>query len=289
MLLAQEQGFQRIDGIGRGVEHRARLLFGRAKASPADRRASLLYFLPKQPSHIPAVSCGVARERGLRLRAGWPLDAGGNPHYIPSGMESVVACLAPKGRPREFDLEEALTAALRVFWRRGYEGASMAELTAEMGIAKPSLYAAFGNKEELFKKALDLYEREKMSYMAAALQEPTSRRMAERLLTGALEMQTSSCDPKGCLGVISTVACGQEASAIRDSVIARQKSSRQALISRLEEYKTDGDLPGDIEPEALARYMVAVLQGLSVQAGAGASVQELKSLVAMAMRTWPGR
>lgn len=204
-------------------------------------------------------------------------------------MESVLSCLAPKGRPREFDVDEALTAALRVFWRRGYEGASMAELTAEMGIAKPSLYAAFGNKEELFKKALDLYEREKMAYMTEALKEPTSRQMAERLLMGALAMQTSSCDPKGCLGVISSVACGQEASPIRDCVIERQKSSRNLLIARLEDYQRDGDLPADIEPEALARYMTAVLQGLSVQAGAGASVQELKSLVDMAMRTWPGR
>jgi AcrR family transcriptional regulator len=204
-------------------------------------------------------------------------------------MESVLACLAPKGRPREFDVDEALTAALRVFWRRGYEGASMAELTAEMGIAKPSLYAAFGNKEELFKKALDLYEREKMAYMAEAMKEPTSRGMAERLLMGALAMQTSSCDPKGCLGVISSVACGQEASPIRDCVIERQKSSRNLLISRLEDYQREGDLPADIEPEALARYMTAVLQGLSVQAGAGASAQELKSLVDMAMRTWPGR
>ena len=204
-------------------------------------------------------------------------------------MESVLACLAPKGRPREFDVDEALTAALRVFWRRGYEGASMAELTAEMGIAKPSLYAAFGNKEELFKKALDLYEREKMAYMAEALKEPTSRQMAERLLMGALAMQTSSCDPKGCLGVISSVACGQEASPIRDCVIERQKSSRNLLIARLEDYQRAGDLPADIEPEALARYMTAVLQGLSVQAGAGASVPELKSLVDMAMRTWPGR
>ncbi|HWI86381.1 MAG TPA: TetR/AcrR family transcriptional regulator [Sphingomonas sp.] len=204
-------------------------------------------------------------------------------------MKPNLSCCVAKGRPREFNVDEALTAALRVFWRRGYEGASMAELTAEMGIAKPSLYAAFGNKEELFKKALDLYEREKMAYMGEALKETTSRKMAERLLTGALAMQTSSCDPKGCLGVISMVACGQEASQIRDSVIERQKSSRQALIARLEEFKSEGDLPPDIEPEALARYMVAVLQGLSVQAGAGASVSELKSLVDMAMRTWPGR
>jgi AcrR family transcriptional regulator len=204
-------------------------------------------------------------------------------------MESVVSCCVPKGRPREFDVDEALTAALRVFWRRGYEGASMAELTAEMGIAKPSLYAAFGNKEELFKKALDLYEREKMAYMADALKEPTSRGMVERLLLGALEMQTSSSNPKGCLGVISAVACGPEAATIRECVIERQESIRRVVIARLEDYKKEGDLPSDIDTEALARYMTAVLQGLSVQAGAGASKPELKSLVDMAMRTWPGR
>lgn len=204
-------------------------------------------------------------------------------------MESVLSCLAPKGRPREFDVDEALTAALRVFWRRGYEGASMAELTAEMGIAKPSLYAAFGNKEELFKKALDLYEREKMAYMAEALKEPTSRAMAAKLLMGALEMQTSSCDPKGCLGVISAVSCGPEAATIRECVIERQESVRRIVIARLEDFKKEGDLPSDIDTEALARYMTAVLQGLSVQAGAGASKTELKSLVDMAMRTWPGR
>jgi len=212
-----------------------------------------------------------------------------NLHYIPHGMESAASCCVPKGRPREFDVDEALTAALRVFWRRGYEGASMAELTAEMGIAKPSLYAAFGNKEELFKKALDLYEREKLAYMTEALKEPTSRKMAERLLLGALKMQTSNCDPKGCLGVISSIACGPEASSIRECVIERQKSARQALIDRLEEYRVEGDLPADIEAEALARYMTALLQGLSVQAGAGASYDELKSLVEMALRTWPGQ
>ena len=204
-------------------------------------------------------------------------------------MESVITECVPKGRPREFDIDEALTAALRVFWRRGYEGASMAELTSEMGIAKPSLYAAFGNKEELFKKALDLYEREKLAYMAEALKAPTSRAMAEKLLMGALEMQTSSCDPKGCLGVISAVSCGPEASSIRECVLARQETVRKVTIARLAEYKQEGDLPADIDPEALSRYMTAVLQGLSVQAGAGASKTELKSLVDMAMRTWPGR
>jgi AcrR family transcriptional regulator len=204
-------------------------------------------------------------------------------------MKLDLDCPSPKGRPREFDVEVALAAALRVFWQQGYEGASMAELTAAMGITKPSLYAAFGNKEALFRKALDLYEREKMSYMSAALEEPTSRRVAERLLKGALDMQTSSCDPKGCLGVISSMACGPEASSIRDCVIERQKSSREALIARLERAKQENDLPADIESEALARYMVAVLQGLAVQAKTGASREELASMIDMALRTWPGR
>ena len=104
--------------------------------------------------------------------------------YIPAGMEVLEACPATKGRPREFDLDEALAAALRVFWQRGYEAASMADLTAAMGITKPSLYAAFGNKESLFKKALDLYEREKLAYMRGALDAETSRGVAERLLGG---------------------------------------------------------------------------------------------------------
>jgi AcrR family transcriptional regulator len=186
-------------------------------------------------------------------------------------------------------VDDALAAALRVFWQQGYEGASMAELTAAMGITKPSLYAAFGNKEALFRKALDLYEREKMTYMSAALEEPTSRAVAEKLLRGALAAQTNSCDPKGCLGVISSMQCGPEASSIRECVIERQKGSRDAFIARLERAKVEGDLPNDIEPEALARYMIAVLQGLTVQAKNGASGEELESLVEMAMRTWPGR
>ena len=194
-----------------------------------------------------------------------------------------------KGRPREFDLDDALASALRVFWRRGYEAASMAELTAEMGITKPSLYAAFGNKEELFGKALDLYEREKLAYMRTALDAPSSRGVAERLLRGALAMQTSSCDPKGCLGVIGTLACSPEAESIRGEVIARRASSQKAMIERLARAKDEGDLPPAIEPQALARYLFAVMQGLAVQAGSGASAADLEALVETTLQVWPGR
>jgi AcrR family transcriptional regulator len=203
-------------------------------------------------------------------------------------METVCAPAA-KGRPREFDVDLALAAALRVFWKRGYEGASMAELTAEMGLTKPSLYGAFGNKESLFKKALDLYEQEKMAYMRTALDAGTSRGVAERLLMGALEMQQSTCDPKGCLGVISTVACSQEAESIREDVIARQAGSKQALIDRFERAKNEGDLPEHIDPCALARYLTAVMQGLAVQAGAGTGCPDLRKIVDTTLAVWPGR
>lgn len=214
--------------------------------------------------------------------------------YIPAGMEKV--CLAPpaaapahapKGRPRCFDPEVALAAALRVFWRNGYEAASMAELTAEMGITKPSLYAAFGNKEALFHKALDLYEREKLAYMTPALEAATARGVAERLLHGALKVQMSSCDPKGCLGVISANACGAEAAGIKAEVVARRASSEAALIRRFEQAESDGELPEGMTPAALARYLFAILQGLSIQAGSGATCTELGQLVETSMACWP--
>lgn len=199
-------------------------------------------------------------------------------------------CTAPaKGRPREFCIDQALAAALRVFWTRGYEGASMAELTAAMGITKPSLYAAFGNKEALFQKALDLYEREKLAYMRTALDAPTAREVAERLLRGALEMQTRQGDPKGCLRVISSVACSAEAESIKADVLARRASSEAALRHRFEQAQADGELPDGLDAAALTRYLLAIMQGLTVQAGAGATPEQLEQLVDTSLAIWPTR
>ena len=200
--------------------------------------------------------------------------------------------LAPspvRGRPREFCAEAALAAALGVFWAKGYEGASMADLTAAMGITKPSLYAAFGNKEQLFRKTLDLYEAEKLAYMREALRQPTARAVAEHILRGAVAAQTSSCDPKGCLGVIGTTACGLEAESIKAEVIKRRETSTAALIDRFHQARVDGDLPAAIEPEALAQLLFAILQGMAVQAGMGATRDELTRVVDTSLQLWPGR
>ncbi len=198
-------------------------------------------------------------------------------------------CSATKGRPREFCVDQALAAALRVFWSKGYEGSSLSDLTEAMGITRPSLYAAFGNKEALFRKALDLYEREKLAFMGEALQAPTSRQVAERLLRGALDMQTSECEPRGCLRVISSVACGAEAESIRAEVLERRASSHQALLDRFQRAKDEGDLPPNVEAEALANYLSALLQGMSIQAGGGASRKQLEDLVATGLAMWPGK
>ncbi|WDF74801.1 TetR/AcrR family transcriptional regulator [Novosphingobium sp. KACC 22771] len=193
-----------------------------------------------------------------------------------------------RGRPRQFCPEAALTAALKVFWARGYEGASMSELTEAMGITKPSLYACFGNKEALFRKALDLYEKEKLAYVRAGLTAPTAKGVAEAFLRGALAMQTGN-DPRGCLSVVSAVACTNYADSIRDEITSLRLATDRAIIERFERARSEGDFPEDVDPAALAHYLTAILQGMTVQARSGATPAELERLVAMTLAMWPGR
>ncbi|WP_288485890.1 TetR/AcrR family transcriptional regulator [uncultured Novosphingobium sp.] len=204
-------------------------------------------------------------------------------------MTSLATTTAVRGRPREFDPDTALAAALRVFWKQGYEGASMADLTEAMGITKPSLYACFGNKEALFRKALDLYERDKLAYIGTALDAPTARGVAEKLLHGALSTHCGGSDPHGCLGVIALVAGCAEAESIREHVCARRASSEAAMIARFDRARRDGDLPDNVDPKALASCLTTVLQGLSVKFQAGATRQDLENVVDTFLTMWPGR
>jgi len=199
-------------------------------------------------------------------------------------METAAAT---RGRPREFDVEEALAAALRVFWEKGYDGASLTDLTEAMGITRPSLYAAFGNKEELFKRALDLYETEKLAYVGAALAASTARGVAQRMLDGTIENSTSEC--RGCLGVIASVACGSVSSPIQQDVQARAQSARAAMIERMQRAIDEGDFNQPVTAEAITQYMTAVLQGISVQAGAGATRAQLQQVAEATLAIWPGR
>jgi AcrR family transcriptional regulator len=195
--------------------------------------------------------------------------------------------LAIRGRPREFCVEEALATALRVFWSKGYEGTSLNDLTEAMGITRPSLYAAFGNKEALFRKALDLYEREKLEYIGRALAQPTARCVAEALLRGAIDNACSVEEPHGCLGVITSVACGAESQSIREEVLERGKVAKRELIARFKRAKAENDLPPHVDVEALTNLLYAVVQGICVQAGSGATREELDKLVDTGLMMWP--
>ncbi|MBT2134707.1 TetR/AcrR family transcriptional regulator [Croceibacterium sp. LX-88] len=199
-------------------------------------------------------------------------------------MEMTVAA---RGRPREFDVEEALATALRVFWEKGYDAASMTDLTEAMGITRPSLYAAFGNKEELFKRALDLYESEKLAYVRNALDAPSGRGVAQRLLEGTIQNITSECP--GCLGVIASISCGGKDSPIQQDVRTRAQSSRGAMVERMQRAIDEGDFTVPVEAEAMTQYLTALLQGISVQAGAGASREQLQQVADATLAVWPGR
>ncbi|KAF0222250.1 MAG: transcriptional regulator [bacterium] len=191
------------------------------------------------------------------------------------------------GRPREFDIDKALESALQVFWSKGYEGASLEDLTKAMGINRPSLYSAFGNKEELFRKALDRYFENRGVVIEKALNEPTARAVVEALLFEFANSQTDPTHPPGCLAVQGALVSGDDADCIRQELISRRLSTEQALCSRFERAKLEGDLPADIEPADLARYVATLSQGMSVQAASGASCEQLRKVVELALRIWP--
>ncbi len=191
------------------------------------------------------------------------------------------------GRPREFAVDKALDRALKVFWRKGYEGASLADLTKAMGINRPSLYAAFGNKEALFKKAIDRYVEGPGAFVREALQQPTAKAVVEHVFQGSIELVTDSRNPHGCLIVQGALACGDTADCVRREMAKRRDASVTALCKRFERTVADRDLPSNCNPADLARFVATVMHGIAVQAASGASRDELERAAKIALRAWP--
>ncbi|MFT3686744.1 MAG: TetR/AcrR family transcriptional regulator [Phycisphaerales bacterium] len=182
---------------------------------------------------------------------------------------------------------------MRVFWKKGFEGTSLPDLTKAMGINRPSLYAAFGNKESLYRKAMDRYQSAEGpgGYVACALSRPTARGVAEALLRGAVDVLTKAGCPRGCLMVNGAVAGGDDAAGVKKEVVSRRLEAERLLTERFERAKAEGDLPPSADAGDLARYLLVVLQGLGVVGAGGGrdgAREDLESVVEVAMRAWPG-
>jgi AcrR family transcriptional regulator len=201
----------------------------------------------------------------------------------------VAVTKLPKraGRPRGFDYDEALDRAMHVFWRKGFEGASLNDLTAAMGIQPASLYKAFGNKRTLFEKALARYLAGPVAFVHDALNEPTAYAVADRILRRTAEFLTEGRSRRGCMTVQAALAGGVEGEPIRRKLIALRVEEQDALRRRFERAKSEGDLPNDADAADLARLITALYQGMTVQAINGASREDLLRLSDTALRIWP--
>ena len=194
---------------------------------------------------------------------------------------------AKLGRPREFSEQAALDAAMRVFWERGYEGASLDDLTRAMGINRSSLYASFGDKEELFKRVIARYAEGPMTFIHQALQQPTARAVVENFLRHGVEFLGDPAHPRGCLTLQGGLACGSGAEGAKRAMIDLRRHGLQQLEERMRRAQRDGDLRKDVDAKDLARYVYLVMNGLSVQAVNGATRAEMNRIVKMALRSMP--
>ncbi|MFC9183266.1 TetR/AcrR family transcriptional regulator [Streptomyces globisporus] len=191
-----------------------------------------------------------------------------------------------RGRPRSFDREAALRQATLTFWEQGYEATSIADLTSVMGIAAPSLYAAFGDKRTLFGEVVETYATLFGGFGARALaEEPTARRVFARMLREAAAEYTVAGRPRGCMVLSAAENCSspEVVAVLRDRRLRNVTDFRQRIQRDIDA----GVLPADTDAEALARCTAAVIQGMSQQARDGASRAELEALAEAAVRVWP--
>ena len=175
-----------------------------------------------------------------------------------------------------------------MFWEHGYDPASIAQLTAAMGIAPPSLYAAFGDKRGLFMEAVERYRATSGAYAERALRtQVTAKAVVESLLLDAAATFTDAAHPRGCLVISAAVNCSPRDAEVSDALAAMRVSNERALCEWIEEDRREGVVPQDVDPAGLARLYATVLEGMSMQARDGATRSDLEAVARDAMRAWP--
>jgi AcrR family transcriptional regulator len=184
------------------------------------------------------------------------------------------------GRPREFDRDAALVRARDVFWERGYEGVSMADLVDTLGLASARIYAAFGSKQDLFREAIELYETQDGGFADRALaEEPTAVRAIERMLREGIELYTRKQGPRGCMVVAAATNCSTENSRLREWLAEHRRARTATIVKRLKKAVRSGELRKDADAQSLGDLCASVLHGVSVQARDGVSRERLLTVV----------
>lgn len=195
--------------------------------------------------------------------------------------------MAERGRPRSFDRQQALTSAMEVFWIRGYEAASISDLTEAMGIASPSLYAAFGSKESLFHEAVELYGRTEGPALWDAVEAaPTAREGIEGFLAATARAFSRPGKPRGCLVTLSAINLVSASPSVCDAMRKERGRGQRGLEARLQRAMAEGELPASLDAGAVAAFYLTVQQGMSIQARDGASRETLEQVVRGAMAAW---
>lgn len=203
-------------------------------------------------------------------------------------MSPLTETAAPptRGRPRSFDREQALDAAMRVFWAKGFGGASMSDLTGAMGIASPSLYAAFGSKEALFKEAIDHYVAIHSEGFWGVMDLPTARESVEGLLRNAASVFSAPDVPNGCMVIQTAAEDGDLSPELAASLCELRASNAETLMRRLQRGIAEGDVAPTTDIRAVADFYATIHKGLSLSAKGGAGADELNSVVTSAMAAW---
>jgi AcrR family transcriptional regulator len=203
----------------------------------------------------------------------------------PDAPATLPATPKPRGRPRSFDREAALDAAMQVFWDKGYEGASISDLTAAMGVSPPSLYAAFGDKETLFLEAADRYmERADACPFET---EPTARGAVEALLRFLATDITDSSHPRGCLMMLASATAVNASPKLQKALALKRAEAREHLMERIKRGIQEGDVPAGTDVGELADFYATIVSGLSQQAREGATRKSLIATVERAMSLFP--
>jgi AcrR family transcriptional regulator len=210
--------------------------------------------------------------------------------FILIGMKRMTHHTPKKtGRPLSFDRDAALEQAMLLFWRHGYEATSLSELRSAMGVTQPSIYTAFGDKKQLFLEAVQRYLSGPVTSQGIIEEAATAREAADGLLQAAAIGFTGVDTPPGCLLASSAISCSAEAADVQVELAGLRRTIEQQLHGKMLRDMQSGELPSDMDADALAGHVMAAIQGMSTLARDGASREKLMRIAASVMSSWPGK